>query len=54
MESRETALINLSADRSRDSDIENGHMDTAGGRTGWDELGEQERHTYIPTCKIES
>ena len=34
------ALINLSVDRSRDSDIENGHMDTARGRRRWDELGE--------------
>ena len=31
--------MNLSAEQNRDTDVENKHMDTKGGK-GWDELGD--------------
>ena len=40
--------------RNRDTDVENKHMDTKGGRGGWDELGDWDWHVCAKTYKIDN
>ena len=37
--------------RNRDTDAENKHMDTKGGKVGWDELGNWDSHIYTTIVK---
>ena len=38
--------------RNGDTDVENKHMDTKGGRGGWHELGDWDWHIYTAMYKI--
>ena len=42
--------------RNRDTDLENKHMDTKGGKLGqqWDELGDWDWHVYTNMYKIDN
>ena len=33
-------MVRMNQGRNRDADIKNGHVDTAGGERGWDEVGD--------------
>ena len=39
---------------SRDTDIEDNHIDTGGGMGGWDELGDWDGHKHITVYKIDN
>ena len=40
--------------RSKDTDVENKHMDTKGGIGAWDELGDWDRHIYTTMYKTDN
>ena len=40
--------------RNRDTDVENKHMDTKGGKGGWGQLGDWDLHIYTNMYKIDN